>query len=140
LIVIADLFPRTEITSSLSGSNTLQFRCLSLEDGRLQFAFFASEKPVAASRDWLQQQLCQTVNPLEILAGRPLQAGEDRGPILCACMNVGRNQISRFVEKNPGAALQTVCDATSAGTGCGSCRMEVQRVIHETQRFDQTAV
>jgi assimilatory nitrate reductase catalytic subunit len=136
---VAELVPQTEIASSVQGSNTAQFRCIGLKDGRLTFAFIASDKPVAAARDWLQSQLGCHVNPLEILAGKPLQASEDKGPILCACMNVGRNQISRFITKNHEASLQAVCDATTAGTGCGSCRMEVNRMIHETQRFSQAA-
>jgi assimilatory nitrate reductase catalytic subunit len=136
---ISEFLLQVEIASSVQGSNAAQFRCVALNDGRLTFAFISSDKPVAAARDWLQSQLGKHVNPLEILAGRPLQAGEDKGPILCACMNVGRNQISHFIDKNPGTTLQTVCDATSAGTGCGSCRIEVQRMIHETQRFTQAA-
>jgi len=132
-------FAGNAIASSVQGSNPAQFRCLGLTDNHLAFAFFASDKPVAVSRDWLQQQLGKTVNPLEILAGRPLAAGEDKGSILCACMNVGRNQISRFIDKNHNASLQAVCEATGAGTGCGSCRIEVQRMIHETQRFTQAA-
>ena len=136
---IAENFQDTETSSSVYGSNPSQYRCIGLDDGRLTFAFFASDKPVAASRDWLQQQLGKPVNPLEILAGRPALAGEDKGPILCACMNVGRNDISRFISKNTGAALQTVCDATGAGTGCGSCRMEVQRMINQHLGFAQAA-
>ena len=136
---VAGVYPQVEITSSVHGSNPAQYRCLALKDGQLAFAFFASDKPFSASREWLQQQLGCSVNPFEILAGRPLTPGEDKGPILCACMNVGRNQISRFIDKNQHASLQAVCDATSAGTGCGSCRMEVQRMIHENRPLIQAA-
>ena len=136
---VSELVPSVEITSSVQGSNAAQFRCIGLKDGQLTFAFIASDKPIWAARDWLQSQLGSQVNPLEILAGRPLQAGEDKGAILCACMNVGRNQISHFIDKHLRTTLQTVCDATAAGTGCGSCRIEVQRMIQETQRFTQAA-
>jgi len=136
---IANLKPRIEISSSVQGANPAQYRCLAFENGKLAFAFFVSDKPIAVSRDWLHQQLGAVVNPMEILAGRPLMSGEDKGPILCACMNVGRNQISRFIEKNHGVELQAVCEGTTAGTGCGSCRIEVQRMINETQRFTQAA-
>jgi assimilatory nitrate reductase catalytic subunit len=105
----------------------------------LQFAFFASEKPIALSREWLQNHLGKPANPIEILAGRPLVAGEDKGTILCACMNIGRNQISQFIAQNHGASLQKVCAATQAGTGCGSCRIEVQRMIEAGQPFTQAA-
>lgn len=136
---IATLIPQIVIASSVRGTNPAQFRCLALKNGKLAFAFFASDRPVAVSREWLQQQLGKAANPFEILAGRPLSPGEDKGAILCACMNVGRNQISNYIDKNRSASLQAVCNATSAGTGCGSCRIEVQRMIHETQRFTQAA-
>ncbi len=132
-------FPAIEIASSVQGANAAQFRCLALEGGRLSFVFIASDRPVSAARDWLQSQLGKSINSLEILAGRPMLAGEDKGPILCACMNVGRNQIARFIDKNLGVVLQAVCDATAAGTGCGSCRIEVQRMISDSQRMIQAA-
>jgi assimilatory nitrate reductase catalytic subunit len=134
------LFPRFKIASSMQGSHPAHFRCVSVEDGHLQFAFLASDRPVAAAREWLQEKLGQSINPLEILAGRPAEPGEDKGPILCACMNVGRNEIFRSIGKMPDASLNTVCATTGAGTGCGSCRQEVQRMIQQTQQLAQAAV
>jgi assimilatory nitrate reductase catalytic subunit len=129
---IAALLPDVEIASSVQGANLAQFRCLAFKNNVLAFAFFASDNPIAVARDWLQDQLGKAVNPLEVLAGRPLISGEDKGAILCACMNVGRNQIAAYIDKNRQATLQTVCDATSAGTGCGSCRVEVQKMFLQT--------
>jgi assimilatory nitrate reductase catalytic subunit len=127
--LIKSLFPNIIVTSTVHSSDGKQFRCLALDDDILTFAFFVSDQPVVAAREWLQQQLKKPASSLEILSGRPKIQGEDRGPILCACMNVGRNQIAQFVNKNPDATLQTVCTETTAGTGCGSCRIEVQRMI-----------
>jgi assimilatory nitrate reductase catalytic subunit len=126
---IASVFQKTTVDSAVYGSNMAQYRCVGLDDGRLAFAFFASDKPVGVAREWLQQQLGKPVNPLEILAGRPALAGEDKGPILCACMSVGRHEISRYLSGRPATTLQAVCDSTGAGTGCGACRIEVQRMI-----------
>jgi assimilatory nitrate reductase catalytic subunit len=136
---VVNLRPKIDIASSVQGTHAAHYRCLALKDGNLSFAFFASNKPVHVAREWLQQLLGKPVNPFEILAGRPLVSGEDKGAILCACMNVGRHQIARAIDKNRNASLQAICDATTAGTGCGSCRIEVQRMIHETQQFAQAA-
>jgi assimilatory nitrate reductase catalytic subunit len=136
---ISELCPMLKITSSVHGSNSAHYRCLAIHDDKLAFAFFASDKPVFAARDWLQQQLGKFVNPLEVLAGRPMAADEDKGPILCACMNVGRKNIANFINENTNATLQTVCEATGAGTGCGSCRIEVQRMINDSKSFIQAA-
>ncbi len=136
---IAENFPGLSVECSVLGSHSAHYRCMATRDGSLSFALFASDKPVAVSREWLQQQLGRDVNPLEILAGRPLQVGDDKGAVLCACMNVGRNQISRCIAKNRHTSLQTVCEMTGAGTGCGSCRIEVQRMIQQANRFAQAA-
>jgi assimilatory nitrate reductase catalytic subunit len=120
--------------SSLQSHDAASFRCVVMRGGKLTFAFFASQKPVEVSRSWIEGQLGADANPLEIIAGRPHAGREDHGPILCACMNVGRNRISHFIRENTAASLQTVCDATTAGTGCGSCRIEVQRIMSETQK------
>jgi assimilatory nitrate reductase catalytic subunit len=136
---ISELCPKFKITSSVHGSNSAHYRCLAIHNDELAFAFFASDKPVFAARDWLQQQLGKFVNPLEVLAGRPMAADEDKGPILCACMNVGRKNIANFINENTNATLQTVCEATGAGTGCGSCRIEVQRMINDSKSFIQAA-
>ena len=122
-----------EVTS-LQSHDSNSFRCAVVKDGQLVFAFFASTAPVEVSRDWLQARLGQGVNTLEVLAGRPQRATEDQGPILCACNAVGVKAIGRFIQSHPGASLDTVCDGTKAGTGCGSCRIEIRRLMHEAAK------
>jgi assimilatory nitrate reductase catalytic subunit len=121
--------------SSVASQATGAFRCVVTHKGMMQFAFFASQTPVQASRQWLQQLLGSEVAPFEVLAGRPLASTADIGPIICACNGVGRLQISEAVSKMPGASLGAICDATRAGTGCGSCRPEVQRIISAIPRL-----
>ncbi|HWK06009.1 MAG TPA: molybdopterin-dependent oxidoreductase [Puia sp.] len=52
------------------------------------------------------------------------------GKLVCSCNNVGSGNI-----KNKIAAgcrdLAQLCTATGAGTGCGSCRPEVKRILEE---------
>ena len=57
---------------------------------------------------------------------------------ICDCNGVTRSRIVEAV-LNGARSLQAVCDATRAGTGCGSCRLEVQTVIDATcRRLDST--
>ena len=98
------------------------------------FAFIASAAPVEVSRDWLQSRLGQQVNTLEVLAGRPQASSDDQGATLCACNAVGVKAIGRFIEANPTANLESVCTGTRAGTGCGSCRIEIRRMMHEAAK------
>ena len=124
----------------VQGANPAQFRCAILRDGKLRFAFLASDQPISVSRHWLGKELGQPLtNPLEILAGRPLQEGRDEGAIVCACMGIGRNTIAKFTTAHPSASLNMVCQETKAGTGCGSCRPEIVRMMLETPQHLQAA-
>jgi assimilatory nitrate reductase catalytic subunit len=107
--------------------------------GRLVFAFFSSRSPVSASRSWLIGQLKDIVSPGNILAAKPPVGGADPGPILCACMQVGSNVIRSVIESNPDADLNLIGSLTSAGTGCGSCRPEISRMIEFCAKFKQAA-
>jgi assimilatory nitrate reductase catalytic subunit len=115
--------------SSLQSDDKSSFRCVVLRNGKLNFAFFASRNPVEVSRNWLESLIGQIVSPLEVLAGRPRVGTPDDGAILCACMNVGINKIAAFIDKSPHASLDHVCNATTAGTGCGSCRLEIRKLM-----------
>ncbi|WP_448699287.1 molybdopterin-dependent oxidoreductase [Mucilaginibacter sp. AW1-3] len=50
------------------------------------------------------------------------------GKLVCSCNNVGEGNISNKI--NEGCTdLKQLCAATGAGTGCGSCRPEVKRIL-----------
>ncbi|MNH33849.1 Nitrite reductase [NAD(P)H] [compost metagenome] len=52
------------------------------------------------------------------------------GKLVCSCNSVGSGNIQQQV-KNGCHSLKEVCSVTGAGTGCGSCRPEVQRLLDE---------
>ena len=121
--------------STVTSSDPSQFRCAVIRNGSLVFAFIASSEPVAVSRSWLQQKLGSGVSAAEILAGRPASASADTGPVVCACNGVGRNTISAAILARSLPSLREVCEFTGAGTGCGSCRPEIQKMILETVSY-----
>ncbi len=121
--------------SQVTSTSAKVFRCVALRRGKLHFAFFASERPVAANRHWLQQALGTEVGALQCLAGRPAAAVADTGPIVCSCNAIGRLQIRAAAKSNPGATTQQLCELTRAGTSCGSCRPEVQKILRESQKW-----
>jgi assimilatory nitrate reductase catalytic subunit len=115
------------------------FRCVATRQGILQFAFFASDAPVQASRSWLQSCLGKPVKPAEALAGRPASTLLETGALLCACNNVGIKQIKTAISALPGATLNEICTATKAGTGCGSCRPEVLKLMRQAMPYAEAA-
>ena len=52
------------------------------------------------------------------------------GKLVCSCNNVGEGNITNKIREGC-TELKALCSATGAGTGCGSCRPEVKRILDE---------
>jgi ferredoxin-nitrate reductase len=53
------------------------------------------------------------------------------GNLVCSCNNVGSENILNKIIAGC-HTLKELCDTTGAGTGCGSCRPEVKRLLEES--------
>ena len=99
----------------------------------LELAVFTAADPVAVSRAWLAEQLATPAGDhgerLRLLAGRPGAGQRDRGAIVCACFDVGRNDIEHAMRAGGCRTTADVGRATGAGTNCGSCRAEIGRML-----------
>ncbi len=83
-------------------------------------------------RDWLIARLGTVLGPSErfrLLAGRPSGVLSPRGPTVCFCCDVGRNDIVDAVRAGC-SSMAMVSEKTRAGSNCGVCRPNVARVIH----------
>ncbi|PWR25169.1 nitrate reductase [Zavarzinia aquatilis] len=101
------------------------------EGGRLVAALFIAPGPVETARGWLIGRLGQRLDGAErlrLLAGRGGEAGADPGAIVCSCFSVGVNQIVAAA-KAGARTIDAVGACLKAGTNCGSCRMEIGRLI-----------
>jgi assimilatory nitrate reductase catalytic subunit len=65
---------------------------------------------------------------LKLLAGRPGAEARDRGAIVCACFDVGRNEIVEAAAEGC-ATVAAIGARLRAGTNCGSCRREIARLV-----------
>ncbi len=65
-----------------------------------------------------------------------LRSGKKAAPVLgklvCSCGNVGEGNIEAKVKEGC-TNLKTLCAASGAGLGCGSCRPEVQKILERIQ-------
>ncbi|HEY8783310.1 MAG TPA: molybdopterin-dependent oxidoreductase [Mucilaginibacter sp.] len=52
------------------------------------------------------------------------------GKLICSCNNVGSGNIRKKIEGGCNT-MKELCTITGAGTGCGSCRPEVKRLLEE---------
>jgi assimilatory nitrate reductase catalytic subunit len=104
-------------------------------DGQCAGLMFASAAPLAISRTWVVDQLGQAIAPavrLRLLAGRPGADTPERGRIVCACLDVGPNEILHAIVTQGCTTVGAVGTCVKAGTNCGSCRAEIGRLIHES--------
>lgn len=112
-------------------------------EGTHVFAAFVDDRLVAAlvvqpsgrinGRDWLVARLGTVLGPSErfrLMAGRPSGVLSPRGPTVCFCCDVGRNDIVDAVRAGC-SNLAMVGEKTRAGTNCAVCRPNVARVIDE---------
>lgn len=54
------------------------------------------------------------------------------GKLVCSCNNVGSGNLKMKIEEGC-TDFKQLCSLTGAGTGCGSCRQEVMRILEETR-------
>ena len=108
-------------------------RFAAFDGNRFVAALFVAPMPPTAARAYLADQLgaCyeDASGRFRLLAGRASADQPDHGPIVCACFEVGRNQIVTAVTSGGCGSVAAVGEATRAGTNCGSCRAEIGGLI-----------
>jgi assimilatory nitrate reductase catalytic subunit len=94
-------------------------------------ALFAAREPAVVARSWLAERLGERIAPegrLRLLAGRPDPVERDRGPTVCACFDVGRNEIIEAAMQGCGTVAAVGARLRTA-TNCGSCRYDIAKLI-----------
>lgn len=98
---------------------------------RLVGALFIAPQPVALSRGFLAEALAQEhigMARYRLLAGQSGADEIDRGAIICACFQVGINQITAAL-RSGSRDIAAIGEALKAGTNCGSCRSDIRRIL-----------
>ena len=103
-----------------------------VRNGILEAALFIAPAPLDISRAFLAAALggaAEGADGARLLAGRPGAGRPDKGETVCACFQVGGNQIRSLVIEGGAGSVEAVGAVLKAGTNCGSCRPEIQRII-----------
>ncbi len=119
-----------------------RYRYAAVQDGRLEGCVFVAPDHKLVSRSWLAglfaEEPLSPASRMSLLAGRPADAREDIGPIVCSCHSVGRNQIA--AEALKGARdVADIGKRLKAGTNCGACRPEIAKLLQVKARDTQPA-
>ncbi|WP_193187458.1 nitrate reductase [Nisaea sediminum] len=113
-------------------------RFAAFDGGQLIGVLFVASEPVQASRNWaaglLTAEFAKPQDRLVALAGRPGAGEIEEGAIVCSCFTVGLNRIAASVSAGTAVTVEEVGVCLSAGTNCGSCRGEIQRIIDHAHR------
>ncbi|MGE0849865.1 MAG: bacterioferritin-associated ferredoxin [Hyphomicrobiaceae bacterium] len=124
--------PATAELLSVRDRTAGHFRCAGFDGERLLGALFIAQQPVEVSRSWASAQLGHRFDSVQerlaTLSGRPAPGTSDKGAIVCACFDVGCNQIIGAIARGC-STVAAVGTATSAGTNCGSCRTQIARML-----------
>ena len=122
----------------MTSAEDSQTRLACFRDGQVVALLYASNMPIAVSRDWAGQQLLTKPEGMQrhrLLAGRPSADMPDKGAIICACMNVGINDIQAAIAQGCGT-VDAIGECTTAGTNCGSCQSEIRTLLKARELVD----
>lgn len=116
---------RIEAIDAARGSRRIAI----LRDSRLVAALFVTRDGALPPRDWLVAQLAEPQAAPTLLAGRAPGVQVDRGPIVCACFDVGLITILAAIADQRLADVAAIGSALKAGTNCGSCRPALAKLL-----------
>ena len=120
----------------LEDAATGTLREAELKDGRLERVLFITTGAKLPTGEWLARQFAEPLlgelARAMLLHGRAPGATADEGPLICACNSVGARRIEGAIASGA-SDVQAVGETTGAGTGCGSCRPEIVRLLRTTQ-------
>ncbi|MBD8894249.1 molybdopterin-dependent oxidoreductase [Labrenzia suaedae] len=111
------------------------------QDGKLRAALFFAREPVEVSRAWasglLRLEAETPASRLRVLAGRPAADMPDNGALVCACYQIGANQILNAA-RGGACTTEAIGQLLKAGTNCGSCRSEIRGLIETVLTEEKT--
>jgi assimilatory nitrate reductase catalytic subunit len=126
------LLPQGKRLESLDTARGVR-RIAVLGEGRFDGAIYLTRTGALPDREWLIAQLAEcSASGIELLAGRPARPAPDRGPIVCVCFDVGAKTIAAAAQGG-GASVESIGQATCAGTNCGSCRPAIAGLLEASR-------
>ena len=132
-------------TETVDGANVFkfsdgsrsQYRFCWFAENTLCSAVFVSSEPVLVARQAISSLLGHTyvsqTEKLSVLSAAGLSTKKDVGTTICSCMQVGVKTIQGAIDAGCDS-IQSVGDACGAGTQCGSCRVDILRLLAEVRK------
>jgi assimilatory nitrate reductase catalytic subunit len=100
----------------------------------LDACFFVGKRNDLPSRDWLIKLFAkhelEASERSHVLSGIAPSDAVDTGPVVCACLGVGRKAILEQIKQGADTP-EKIGKCLNAGTNCGSCVPEIRDLIHD---------
>lgn len=113
--------------------NQFNFRFATITENHIDFAYLVSNKLPKESSSWFETLLSHPVNSevsLSLLSNVPL-GSLAIGKLICACKRVGYQHLCHAIRQHDIKQLDHLTDITQAGTGCGSCLLELNHILEQ---------
>ena len=131
--------PSAEIPTEMSlisfEHSKRKYRGAALNNGHFELAYIVDEQQKILTNSWLELLLTQDITPLQLssysqslMSAKP-QGALANGKIICACKQVGENQLKRAIADDNICSVKKLSQCTQAGTGCGSCIPELAELL-----------
>ena len=105
-------------------------KCIIHQDRLVGAILIGDKNEFQEYRDLIANRTELSDKRLQLLrSGRP--ATPVLGKLVCSCNNVGADNLRQAIATGCDS-LPALCATTGAGTGCGSCRPEVQRILEDS--------
>ncbi|VAX06810.1 Assimilatory nitrate reductase large subunit [hydrothermal vent metagenome] len=118
-----------------------RYRAARIENAQLESCIFIGPEMTLPDREWLSKLfLKDCLNDSErssLLTGRPANAEEDAGRIVCACFGVGIKTLEKGIHDKKLHSVEAVGEALRAGTNCGSCIPEIKAILFSALKKEQ---
>lgn len=119
-----------DISSQLSHS-------IVLKDGILIASLYIAPAELLPDRDWVaslfKRERLSALHRKALLAGMPMSAANNDGPLVCSCFKVGKNKIIEAIKSQNITHEKQVTACLKAGGNCGSCLPEIRGLIKTCQ-------
>ena len=119
-----------DISSQLSHS-------IVLKDGILIASLYIAPAELLPDRDWVaslfKRERLSALHRKALLAGMPMSAANNDGPLVCSCFKVGKNKIIEAIKTQNITHEKQVTACLKAGGNCGSCLPEIRGLIKTCQ-------
>jgi ferredoxin-nitrate reductase len=104
-------------------------KCIIHQDRLVGAILIGDKSEMREFRDLIANKIELNEKRLQLLRSGK-KAEPVTGKLVCSCHNVGSENLKTKIEEGC-TDFKQLCTLTGAGTGCGSCRPEVQRILDE---------